>query len=100
MRARFINESWSDEQSRIIDDIFAIWDKWESPRHPWTDRRGIEVGLGANGKFLEFWFADGWDDDFYVDVEEYLKNYKIKYFGEKEPIEWNWGDQSLKINEI
>lgn len=94
MRARFINESWSDEQSRIIDDIFAMWDKWE------PDRRGIEVGLGANGKFLDFWFADGWGDDFYVDVEEYLKNYKIKYFGEKEPIEWNWGDQSLKINQI
>jgi len=43
MRAKFINESWSNEQVRIADDIFAIWDKWESPRHPQPDRRGIAL---------------------------------------------------------
>lgn len=95
MRAKFINESWSEEQTRIIEDIFAIWDNWED-----DDRKGIEVGLEVNGKSIHFWFQNGWDDDFYVDVDEYLKNYKIKYFGEKEPIEWKWDDQSLKISNL
>lgn len=92
MRAKFINESWDEERWRLIEDIFAIWDNWED------DREGIESFYTGNR--IEFWFKNGWSDDFYVDVEEYLKNYKIKYFGEKEPIEWDWKDQSLKINQI
>jgi hypothetical protein len=97
MRARFI-EGMQEDFRRIIDDIFGIWDKWEDDK-----RRGInydiERFLLSGKETLRFFFRDSCSDDFYVDAENYLKDYKIRNFGKFDaPFNWQWiGDQGLYI---
>ena len=98
MRARFINEEWYNDLERLVDDIFGIWDEWND------DRDGIgKVMSGWPGSGIEairFEFPYGWSDDFYVDVNQYLKDYKLKHFENIEPFKWNWEDQSLEIKPV
>lgn len=101
MRARHVNEEYEEEKNQfdfIIDDIFFIWDKWED-----DERKGIEVQRrGTPGGYQEFkfYFPEGWSDDFYVDVEEFLKDFRIKNFGKHTPFEWEWFENFLLINTI
>ncbi len=51
-------------------------------------------GKGIN--LIEFEFPNGWSDDFYVDVEEYLKEFRLKHFDDIEPFTWKWINNDRK----
>lgn len=101
MRARLINEELSRREviSRIADDIFGIWDEFEENRNhiSWysTNYKGEPC--------IMIEFDAGYSNDFKNEVNEYLKNYKIKNFGGDYPIEWEWDldiEDSLLIKTI
>jgi hypothetical protein len=100
MRARCINEGlYGDDLNKILNNVLKIWDKWE------YSRKGIGYefikSTLSSKEILHFYFPKGgWSDDFYVDVENYLKNYRIRNFGKFDaPFDWDWGngDQDLNI---
>lgn len=99
MRAKFINESeWYENFSELVDDIFSIWDKWED-----DGRAGIYkhlIGDPYNIYGIQFGFPNGWSDDFYVDVNEYLKKYKLENFENIDPFTIEWTDESLIIKPV
>lgn len=97
MRARFINEEeWYHSFDNIVKNIFEIWDKWE----PDNEREGILknlIGMPGEGIWhIQFEFPYGTSHHFVTGVNEYLKNYKIKYFGEIDPFEWEWKNQDFQ----
>jgi len=100
MRAHFINEEeWFNNFENVVDSIFGIWDRWND-----DGRQGIQkkmIGLPGEGIFhIEFEFPYGFSDDFVVDVDEYLKIYKIKHFGEIDPFEWEWKHEDFQSDAL